>query len=91
FPGGMLPSPERFAHAASRSGFSSRQVLAFGKDYAETLRRWRERFEAQAGGILALGFDEPFLRTWRLYLCYCEAGFDAGRIDVMQFLLTRGD
>jgi cyclopropane-fatty-acyl-phospholipid synthase len=26
---------------------------------------------------------------WRLYLCYCEAGFDAGRTDVMQFLLTR--
>lgn len=89
FPGGMLPSPERFARVASRSGFSSSPVLAFGKDYAETLRRWRERFEAQTGAILTLGFDEAFIRMWRLYLCYCEAGFDAGRIDVMQFLLTR--
>ncbi|MGO4763347.1 class I SAM-dependent methyltransferase [Cupriavidus sp. 2KB_3] len=89
FPGGMLPSPERFAQAADRSGFSSRQVLAFGKDYAETLRRWRERFEHQSGAIQALGFDEAFMRMWRLYLCYCEVGFDAGRTDVMQFLLTR--
>ena len=91
FPGGMLPSPERFAQAAGRSGLLSQQVLAFGRDYAETLRRWRERFEAQTGAILALGFDEAFIRLWRLYLCYCEAGFDAGRTDVMQFLLTRRD
>jgi len=90
FPGGMLPSPQQFARAAQRAGLSSLPVLAFGKDYAETLRRWRERFETEAGAILALGFDEAFLRMWRLYLCYCEAGFDAGRIDVMQFLLTRG-
>lgn len=91
FPGGMLPSAERFAEAAGKCGFSSRTALAFGSDYAETLRRWRERFEAQAGAILALGFDEAFIRMWRLYLCYCEVGFDAGRTDVMQFLLTRRD
>ncbi|CAG2160994.1 SAM-dependent methyltransferase [Cupriavidus numazuensis] len=89
FPGGMLPSPERFAQAAGRSGFSSRKVLDFGRDYAETLRRWREQFEAQMGAILALGFDDAFIRMWRLYLCYCEVGFDAGRTDVMQFLLAR--
>ncbi|MNS69121.1 cyclopropane fatty acyl phospholipid synthase [compost metagenome] len=87
----MLPRAERFAEAAGKCGFSSRTALAFGSDYAETLRRWRERFEAQAGAILALGFDEAFIRMWRLYLCYCEVGFDAGRTDVMQFLLTRRD
>lgn len=89
FPGGMLPSPARFAEAARRGGFSSQTVLAFGRDYAETLRRWRQRFEAHIEDVLALGFDETFVRMWRLYLCYCEAGFDAGRTDVMQFLLTR--
>ena len=91
FPGGMLPSPEQFARAADRAGFSSCKVLAFGKDYAETLRRWREQFEAHVEEILTLGFDEGFIRMWRLYLCYCEVGFDAGRTDVMQFLLTRKD
>nr|WP_315593487.1 cyclopropane-fatty-acyl-phospholipid synthase family protein [uncultured Cupriavidus sp.] len=92
FPGGMLPSPERFARAAGRSGLASRTVLAFGHDYAETLRRWRQRFMASREDIMAQGaqgFDEAFVRLWHLYLCYCEAGFDEERTDVMQFLLTR--
>jgi len=29
------------------------------------------------------------VRTWRLYLAYCEAGFEEGRTDVVQFLLER--
>ena len=33
---------------------------------------------------------EPFIRIWRLYFAYCEAGFDEGRIGVSQFLLQRG-
>jgi cyclopropane-fatty-acyl-phospholipid synthase len=36
-----------------------------------------------------LGFDEKFLQVWRFYLCYCEAGFDSGRTDVMQIRLSR--
>jgi len=30
-----------------------------------------------------------FLATWRFYLHYCEAGFEAGRIDVVQVELSR--
>jgi cyclopropane-fatty-acyl-phospholipid synthase len=90
FPGGMLPSVKRFVGAAARRGLVTRDVMAFGKDYAETMRRWRERFDAARESILAQGFDEAFLRTWRLYLAYCEAGFDEGRTDVVQFLLERG-
>ena len=30
---------------------------------------------------------QQFHRLWRLYLCYCEAGFLAGNIDVVQFEL----
>ena len=45
----------------------------------------------QAGNpqIAALGFDEPFRRLWRMYLCYCEAGFLAGDIDVRQYTLQK--
>ncbi len=90
FPGGMLPSVRRFVAAAIDHGLATRDVLAFGKDYAETMRRWRERFDAARDTLLAQGYDEVFLRTWRLYLAYCEAGFDEGRTDVVQFLLERG-
>lgn len=89
FPGGMLPSRERFERAAHQSGLTCRKRLDFGADYAETLRRWREAFETQLDAVRGQGFDEAFIRLWRLYLCYCEAGFDAGRIGVSQFLLQR--
>ena len=89
FPGGMLASPERFAAHAQRQGLATRGGLEFGRDYAETLRRWRAAFEARLDEGRALGFDEAFVRVWRLYLCYCEAAFDAGRISVMQSCLER--
>ncbi|HXZ09580.1 MAG TPA: cyclopropane-fatty-acyl-phospholipid synthase family protein [Paraburkholderia sp.] len=89
FPGGMLPSPERFVDAARRAKLAARISLKFGRDYAETLRRWRSGFEAHLEAIHALGFDETFVRTWRLYLAYCEAGFDEVRTDVMQFVIAR--
>ncbi|SMC26156.1 cyclopropane-fatty-acyl-phospholipid synthase [Andreprevotia lacus DSM 23236] len=90
FPGGMLPSPARFAAVARQGGLAVQDEYAFGPDYAETLRRWRSAFEAARPAIQAQGFDDAFIRIWRLYLAYCEAGFDEGRTDVMQFLLARG-
>lgn len=89
FPGGMLPSPERFVAKAERAGIKTLDQYRFGRDYAETLRRWLADFEAQQGAIREQGFDEAFMRIWRLYLCYCEAGFDEGRTDVIQFLLQK--
>ena len=63
------------------------QIEAFGGDYAETLRRWRHNFEKRLHRVRELGFDNAFIRLWRFYLAYCEAGFDEGRIDVVQFRL----
>jgi cyclopropane-fatty-acyl-phospholipid synthase len=89
FPGGMLPSPERFCSYANASGLQTQQQFAFGGDYAETLRRWREAWEGKYESILKQGFDERFMRIWRLYFAYCEAGFAEGKTDVMQFLLKK--
>jgi len=88
FPGGMLPSRTAFRAAAAKQGLIVRAEYAFGEDYARTLAEWRHNFEASWPEIQKLGFDEPFRRLWRLYLCYCEAGFLAGNIDVVQFELT---
>lgn len=88
FPGGMLPSPSTFRAAAARQGLAVQDEHAFGEDYARTLAEWRHAFDRNWPRIAALGFDEPFRRLWRLYLCYCEAGFLAGNIDVFHFELT---
>jgi cyclopropane-fatty-acyl-phospholipid synthase len=88
FPGGMLPSTERFCQAARRAGTEAVEVRSFGLDYAHTLQCWRERFEAKLDAVRALGFDDVFIRTWRLYLAYCEAGFAERRTDVKQFVVA---
>ena len=88
FPGGMLPSRSAFRQAAQRQGLQVTDEFAFGLDYARTLAQWRTAFEANWTHIAPLGFDEAFRRLWRFYLCYCEAGFLAGNIDVVQFELA---
>ncbi len=89
FPGGCLPCPAEVRRQAQAAGLQVVDELAFGRDYAETCRRWRADFLAQREKVLALGFDERFIRIWEFYLAYCEAGFDAGDIDVVQYTLSR--
>lgn len=91
FPGGMLISEARFEALAAKSGLEWRDRRGFGLHYAETLRRWRLRYEAAvAERRLPAGFDEPFHRLWRYYLMYCEGGFRGGGIDVAQVTLVKG-
>src|SRR3546814_20951337 len=64
--------------------------LYFGGDYAETLRQWRERFDAAvSAGRLPAGFDARFVRLWRYYLQYCEGGFRGGGIEDAQVTLDK--
>jgi cyclopropane-fatty-acyl-phospholipid synthase len=89
FPGGMLPSQAEFRRHAAQHGLRVEQELRFGRDYAETLRRWRAAFLREQEQIAPLGFDERFMRTWEFYLAYCEGAFDAGNTDVVQFTLVK--
>lgn len=90
FPGGQLasvPAIERVVHGATALRVSD--AYHFGRHYAETLRRWRARFEEQAAAVAGLGFDRTFRRMWSLYLAYSEAGFRTGYLDVAQLTLTK--
>ncbi len=89
FPGGCLPSPERFRAEAERAGLEVVDQFAFGADYARTLQLWRDAFLHQRERVLQLGFDERFMRIWEFYLAYCEAAFAEGNTDVMQFTLRK--
>ncbi|QTD55979.1 SAM-dependent methyltransferase [Parasphingorhabdus cellanae] len=90
FPGGMLLSESRFRALAEDRGLAWSDQHDFGSDYAETLRLWRERFDAVVEqGKLPAGFDEHFVRLWRYYLTYCEGGFAGGGINVSQVTLIK--
>jgi len=84
FPGGILPSRPRFREAAAKAGLQCREMFTFGKDYALTLTHWMARFDAHEKEIRALGYDEAFIRMWRMYFATCIATFSMGRTDVMQ-------
>jgi cyclopropane-fatty-acyl-phospholipid synthase len=88
FPGGMLPSPSVFEREAARAGLKVVERHAFGADYAKTMALWHQRFLNSLNALPALGFDDRFIRMWRFYLSYCEAGFRTGDTDVIQFVLT---
>ena len=89
FPGGLLLDEPRFKDLSRARHLSWRNRQGFGEDYAETLRRWRERYnEAVVRGALK-GFEEPFHNLWRYYLMYCEGGFRGGAIDVAQITMLK--
>jgi cyclopropane-fatty-acyl-phospholipid synthase len=89
FPGGLLPSAAVFKAEAAKAGFAVVGELAFGADYAETLRRWRVQFLSRDGQLRQLGFDARFMRIWEFYLAYCEAAFATGNTNVVQFTLQK--
>jgi cyclopropane-fatty-acyl-phospholipid synthase len=90
FPGGIIPSVEAIEQiTATKTSLRIAAKKPFGPSYAETLRRWRERFVAASSAIDALGFDATFRRMWTFYLAYCEAGFRAGYLNVVQFTMAK--
>ena len=90
FPGGMLLDEPQFEALAKERGLGWEQREGFGRDYAETLRQWRERFDKAAGDGRLSAFSDRFHNLWRYYLMYCEGGFRGGGIDVAQVTLTKG-
>ena len=85
FPGGVLPTVDIIRRQAARAGLELTLHEPFGESYALTLADWRERFLAAWPEIERLGFDDSFKRMWEYYLCYCEAGFQNGAINVGYF------
>ena len=90
FPGGFLPSVRVIDEiTAEQTALKRTNLLDFGTHYAETLRRWDERFLSQREAVLALGFDDLFMRMWHFYLEYSRAGFASGYINVQQLTFVK--
>jgi cyclopropane-fatty-acyl-phospholipid synthase len=90
FPGGCLLDEAGFEGLARERGLSWSDRDGFRLDYAETLKRWRERYNAAVASGALSGFADEFHNLWRYYLMYCEGGFRGGSIDVAQVTLVKG-
>ncbi|KAF8016552.1 hypothetical protein BT93_H1921 [Corymbia citriodora subsp. variegata] len=90
FPGGCLPSLSRITSAmASASRLCVEHLDNIGIHYYQTLRCWRKNFMEKQRKILALGFNEKFIRTWEYYFDYCAAGFKSHTLGNYQIVFSR--
>jgi cyclopropane-fatty-acyl-phospholipid synthase len=89
FPGGCLPSVASIAGSVAKTDMRIVDLEDIGCHYAETLRRWREAVDDRRTEVADLGFDDRFLRMWRLYLSYCEAAFVERHVSDVQVILAK--
>ena len=90
FPGGELASVGEILKSLARTtSLSMYHAENWGSHYARTLRAWRARFHHHRDRVCALGFDDRFMRTWDLYLAFCEAAFLERHAGLFQMLLVK--
>ena len=88
FPGGYVPALSEVVAAVEREGLWQTDIEIWRLHYAETLRHWHARFEANLDRARAL-YDDRFCRMWRFYLVACEQTFRLHRQCVFQLQLAR--
>lgn len=91
FPGGELPDLQEMLDAAATAGLEPDHApyLQPPSDYAETLRRWRANFNANAHRLDPAKYDDRFRRMWNYYFAMCEGMFDGVGFQVGQVVFRR--
>ncbi|MBP2298626.1 SAM-dependent methyltransferase [Azospirillum picis] len=88
FPGGYSPALSEVLPVIEKSGLLTTDVEVLRLHYAETLRHWRQRFDARRDEVRAL-YDERFCRMWDFYLAGSELAFRLQGHMVFQVQVAR--
>ncbi len=88
FPGGHFPALSEVTQAVEKAGFWITDIEILRLHYAETLRAWRQRFQAKRHEIEQL-YDERFCRMWEFYLAISEMAFREKDLMVFQMQLSK--
>ena len=88
FPGGYSPALSEVFRAVERERLIATDLEILRLHYAETIRHWRRRFDANRNAIAAL-YDERFCRLFELYLAGSEYSFRHLNHMVWQLQLAR--
>ena len=88
FPGGYVPALSEVMPSIERNALWINDVEILRLHYAETLRLWRERFEAHWPELSSV-YDERFRRMWEFYLVGSEISFRYFGFMVFQLQLAR--
>lgn len=90
FPGGYIPSIRELVYNMAENNLHLVDLESLRLHYGKTLECWAKSFEDNLDKVFEIGFDDKFIRMWRLYLNSCAASFNYGVIDIHQFLFTKG-
>jgi cyclopropane-fatty-acyl-phospholipid synthase len=88
FPGGYCPALSEVMAVIERSGLIVTDVEVLRLHYAETLKEWNRRFQANRAAAAAL-YDERFCRMWEFYLAGAEMAFRYDGQVVFQIQLAK--
>ncbi|MHA5122928.1 cyclopropane-fatty-acyl-phospholipid synthase family protein [Oenococcus oeni] len=89
FPGGYIPNmAENIVHIMD-AGLQLNDLEPLRRHYQATLEHWYHNYH-KVFDQTAQRYGKDFARMWDLYLQGAAASFEAGNIDVMQFLVTNG-
>jgi cyclopropane-fatty-acyl-phospholipid synthase len=88
FPGGYIPLLSEVLPSVERAGLQVADIEMWRLHYAETLRHWRERFEAARPDMVKL-YDERFCRMWEYYMSISEVAFRWAGFAVFQLQLVK--
>ena len=93
FPGGHLPSIDCITNSIAKEkvGWDLYHMESFGLHYAKTIACWRDQFEDSLGSSGLQSLSESFVRRWKFYLSYCEAGFLERHVNVSQLVVGKPD
>jgi cyclopropane-fatty-acyl-phospholipid synthase len=90
FPGGHLPSVGKILDTTTNhTNLGLVHMEEFTEHYAKTLNIWHQNFLEKLDHVKELGFDEYFIRMWRMYLSYCEAAFLTRNTHLVQLTFSR--
>jgi cyclopropane-fatty-acyl-phospholipid synthase len=88
FPGGYVPALSEVMASVEKSGLIVSDVEVLRLHYAETLREWGKRFQANRARAAQI-YDERFCRMWEFYLAGAEMAFRYDGQVVFQIQLVR--
>ncbi len=88
FPGGYIPALSEVLPAIERAQLIVTDVEVLQLHYAETLKKWRERFLAHREEVVKL-YDQRFVRMWEFYLACSEMAFREGDMAVFQIQMAK--
>jgi cyclopropane-fatty-acyl-phospholipid synthase len=88
FPGGYAPAMSEVISAIEKTGLWITDIEILRLHYAETLYKWRKRFQARRKEAQML-YDEEFCRMWEFYLIAAEIGFRQNGQMVFQIQVTK--